>query len=200
MLSLETKARKAETYKDVQALPYQYCITNHRPITALGNELFIKLCAIPFDYLPSIAAHSGPFLSRDPHASCSFLAWADAHYDEILPIGFLPPSPGEAQEDFDDFKNLLRACRQELPPSRNRVYDAIEEQIINSIADSIEKKLVKMAVENNVYLAKLAEQAERYEGKITTPPWSMTTCANTLCGRDGGVHEECSICRPRTLG
>ena len=26
-----------------------------------------------------------------------------------------------------------------------------------------------MAVENNVYLAKLAEQAERYEGKITTP-------------------------------
>ena len=27
-----------------------------------------------------------------------------------------------------------------------------------------------MAVENNVYLAKLAEQAERYEGKISTPP------------------------------
>ena len=26
-----------------------------------------------------------------------------------------------------------------------------------------------MAVENNVYLAKLAEQAERYEGELTTP-------------------------------
>ena len=57
-----------------------------------------------------------------------------------------------------------------------------------------------MAVENNVYLAKLAEQAERYEGKITTPRWSMTIYANTLGDRDGGVHEECSICRPRTLG
>ena len=57
-----------------------------------------------------------------------------------------------------------------------------------------------MAVENNVYLAKLAEQAERYEGMITTPPRSVTTYTNTLGDRDGGVHEERSICRPRTLG
>lgn len=181
--------------------PFRINVARHqRPITARGNKLFIKQCALPFDYLPSISAHSDPFLSRDPHTSRSFLAWADAHYDEILPIGFLPPSPGEPWDDFNQLKDLLRAYCQDPSPFRNPVYDAIEEQIINSTADSIEKKLVEMAVENNVYLAKLAEQAERYEGKIATLPLSMIICANTPCDRDGGVHEERSVCRPRTLG
>ena len=37
-----------------------------------------------------------------------------------------------------------------------------------------------MAVENNVYLAKLAEQAERYEGEHIAPPWSTPQSANVL--------------------
>ena len=53
--------------------------------------------------------------------------------------------------------------------SRNRTHAVGKEQVINSLAHSIEEKLVEMAVENNVYLAKLAEQAERYEGKILHP-------------------------------
>lgn len=152
---------------DVESLLFQYRMTNHRQIRARQAQTLAQLSAIPFDYLPSIAAHSGPFLPRDPDASRSFIAQSEAQLNQILPIAFCPPSPGEPQEDFEDFKDLLRACRQELSSSRNRSYTAREEQVINSVAHSIEKKLVKMAVENNVYLAKLAEQAERYEGKIT---------------------------------
>lgn len=96
----------------------------------------------------------------------SFIAWSDALLKEILPLASCSPSQGEPQEDFGNVKDLLHACRQELSSSRNRSYTAWEEQVINSVAHSIEEKLVKMAVENNVYLAKLAEQAERYEGKI----------------------------------
>lgn len=57
-----------------------------------------------------------------------------------------------------------------------------------------------MAVENNVYLAKLAEQAERYEGEITIPPWPVPKRTNVVSDRDGGVHEKRGICRSRTLG
>ena len=158
-------AREAASHKDIEFLLHQYRVTNHRQIRARDSEKLARLSAIPFDYLPSIAAHSGPFLPRDPDASRSFIAYAEARLNEILPIAFSPPSPGEPPEDFDDFKDLLRACRQELSSSRNRSYTAWEEQVINSMAHSIVKKLSKMAVENNVYLAKLAEQAERYEGE-----------------------------------
>ena len=37
-----------------------------------------------------------------------------------------------------------------------------------------------MAVENNVYLAKLAEQAERYEGENRSSPYSASQITNTL--------------------
>ena len=132
-----TKAREAASHKEVQNYPYQYCMTYQRRITGRRDKLFVRLCAIPFDYLSSISADSGPFLSWDPHTLPSFLAWADAHYDEILPIGFLHPSLGEPWGGFDELKDLLRAYRQELSPFRNCFYDAIEEQIINSTADSI---------------------------------------------------------------
>lgn len=51
-----------------------------------------------------------------------------------------------------------------------------------------------MAVENNVYLAKLAEQAERYEGN-TPSPQIAESYADALSYRDGRVHEECGISR-----
>ena len=38
--------------------------------------------------------------------------------------------------------------------------------------------VAKMAVENNVYLAKLAEQAERYEGRVN--PWVFKVCLRQL--------------------
>ena len=193
-------AREVASHEDVESLLRQYRMTYHRQIRAREAWKWPQLAAIPFDYLPSIAAHSGPFLPRDPEASRSFIARAKAQLSEILPIAFCPPSPGEPQEDFEDFTNLLRACHQELSSSRNRSYTAWEEQVINSIAHSIEKKLVNMAVENNVYLAKLAEQAERYEGKITAPPWPISTSTNMPCNRNGGVHEERGICGPRTFG
>lgn len=166
----EIMAREVASHGDIEFLLMQYRVTGQRQIRARHAKVLDQLAAIPFDYLPSIAAHSGPFLPRDPNASRSFLAWAEAYHKEILPIAFCPPSPGEPQEDSEGFKDLLRACRQELSSSRNRVYDPSEQQFINSVIHCIEKKLVKMAVENNVYLAKLAEQAERYEGMIVTRP------------------------------
>lgn len=167
---------------DVESLLFQYRMTNHRQIRARQAQTLAQLSAIPFDYLPSIAAHSGPFLPRNPDASRSFIAQSEAQLNQILPIAFCPPSPGEPQEDFEDFKDLLRACRQELSSSRNRSYTAREEQVINSVAHSIEKKLVKMAVENNVYLAKLAEQAERYE--------EMVECMKNVASADQELSVE----------
>ena len=41
-----------------------------------------------------------------------------------------------------------------------------------------EAHVVKMAVADNVYLAKLAEQAERYEGKIQYPLSSFVSIAD----------------------
>lgn len=194
---LDFMARELASHEDIKFFSSN---TAHRHIRAREAQLWNRLSAIPLDYLPSIAAHSGPFLPRNPDASRSFIAQSEAQLSQILPIVLCPSSPGEPQEDFKDFKDLLRAGRQELSSCRNRSYTAWEEQVINSVPHSIEKKLVKMAVENNVYLAKLAEQAERYEGKITTSPWPIPTSANMLCNRNGGVHEERGICRPRTFG
>ena len=106
-----------------------------------------------------------PIFAPEPEASRSFIAQSEAQLNEILPVLFCPPSLGELQEDFED---LLRTCRRELSSSSNHSYTVWEDQLINSVAHSIGKKLVTMAVENNVYLAKLAEQAERYEGKTTS--------------------------------
>ena len=39
---------------------------------------------------------------------------------------------------------------------------------------------IKMAIENNVYLAKLAEQAERYEGRSFAWLLASTTLMNEL--------------------
>ena len=41
------------------------------------------------------------------------------------------------------------------------------DEMTDTVVTSTEPR-INMAVENNVYLAKLAEQAERYEGKFTT--------------------------------
>lgn len=54
-----------------------------------------------------------------------------------------------------------------------------------------------MGYEDSVYLAKLAEQAERYEGKRTTnnaPHRVLTTC-----DRDGREHEGRCLRRPGAL-
>ena len=161
-------APEASSYRDIEWFLMQYLMACHRQIQARDAQIMDQLLAIPFSYLPSIAAHSGPFLPQDPDALLSFVAFVEAERNKIVPIAFSPPSPGEPQEDIEDFKDLLRACRQELSSSRNRSYAAWEEHYINSLVHCIEKKLVKMAVENNVYLAKLAEQAERYEGKVIT--------------------------------
>ena len=56
-----------------------------------------------------------------------------------------------------------------------------------------------MAVENNVYLAKLAEQAERYEGEVISPPLFMLKGTNTLLHRNGRIYEERGICRSRII-
>lgn len=56
-----------------------------------------------------------------------------------------------------------------------------------------------MAVENNVYLAKLAEQAERYEGK-TVPLYTVQANPDLTFYRDGGVHEERGLSRSGALG
>ena len=50
--------------------------------------------------------------------------------------------------------------------------------------------------EDSVYLAKLAEQAERYEGKSS--PFLFWSCALMLYHRDGGKHEACRLVRPGT--
>ena len=85
-------------------------------------------------------------------------------------VQFCTPSLGATQEDFETLKYLLRACLQELSSFQNYYHGVHEEYVVNSGAISTEKNNSKMAVENNVYLAKLAEQAERYEGEVISPP------------------------------
>ena len=135
-------------------------------------ELYARLLAIPCVYLPSIAAHSGTFLPLDPEAVRSFEAFAIAQTQETVDLGIwsLSDDPQEAQEDLEDYRDLLRICRRALSSSRIRSYTVLEERVINCLVGTLEF-LVTMAVENNVYLAKLAEQAERYEGKTITPPY-----------------------------
>lgn len=55
-----------------------------------------------------------------------------------------------------------------------------------------------MGVEESVYLAKLAEQAERYEGK----PQSKRSADVRLLtpSRNGREHESCCLCRPGVVG
>lgn len=68
-----------------------------------------------------------------------------------------PPSSLPGSSSNTDFKSLLFSL-----PSLRHLYRDIWE-----LADVIERSIdipFIMAVENNVYLAKLAEQAERYEG------------------------------------
>ncbi|CAD6571528.1 MAG: 14-3-3 protein [Alectoria sarmentosa] len=175
-------APEASSYRDIEWFLMQYLMACHRQIQARDAQIMDQLLAIPFSYLPSIAAHSGPFLPQDPDALLSFVAFVEAERNKIVPIAFSPPSPGEPQEDIEDFKDLLRACRQELSSSRNRSYAAWEEHYINSLVHCIEKKLVKMAVENNVYLAKLAEQAERYE--------EMVECMKNVASADQELSVE----------
>ena len=165
-------APEVVSHQDLERLIHEYRMIYFSQVRVRDLELYARQCAIPFDYLPSIAAHSGKFLPRNPEASRSFKEFAEAQAKEMVPLAIWSYShdPQEAQEDLEDFKNLLRICRQELSSSRKRSYSALEEQIINCLVDSLET-LVTMAVENNVYLAKLAEQAERYEGKIITPPY-----------------------------
>lgn len=55
-----------------------------------------------------------------------------------------------------------------------------------------------MGYENHVYLAKLAEQAERYEGNLTSIPRTMTFYQRITC-RNGGEHEERCIRGSRAL-
>lgn len=143
-------------------------------IGARDIECWDRLYTVPLQYLPSIAAHSNRFQPYDPNAFRSFVEWAEARYKEILPLDIEPnrddyENAQEAQDAFEYHVSLLRVLRQELTSSRNRFYTPGEEQVINSLVHCVEK-FVKMAVENNVYLAKLAEQAERYEGKIITLP------------------------------
>ena len=156
----------------LERLIHEYRKSYRQHVRGRDLKLYLRRCAIPFDYLPSIAGHSGSFLPLNPEASRSFEEFAEALAQEIVPLGIwsLSHDPQEAQEDLEDYRDLLRICRQELSSSRNRSYSALEEQIINCLVNVLEK-LVAMAVENNVYLAKLAEQAERYEGKIITPPY-----------------------------
>ena len=97
------------------------------------------------------------------------MAQCEAQLDKLGLLAYSLPSPGEPPKYFELLKDLLRACPQESSTSCSRSYTPLEEWIIDFIAHSIEAKIPKMAVENNVYLAKLAEQAERYEGKIVTP-------------------------------
>lgn len=69
-------------------------ISQHQ-IRAREAQVLDQLSAIPFEYLPSIPAHSGRFLPRNLDAVRSFIAWSEAQLKEILPTAFFPPSPGE---------------------------------------------------------------------------------------------------------
>ena len=166
-------APEAVSHQEFERLIHQHHMIYDAQLKVRDLKLHARQRAIPFNYLPSIAAHSPKFLPRNPEASRSFKEFAKAQAEEMVPLAIWSYShdPQEAQEDLEDYKNLLRYCRQELSSSRKRSYSVLEEQIINCLVDSFET-LVTMAVENNVYLAKLAEQAERYEGKIITPPYS----------------------------
>lgn len=55
-----------------------------------------------------------------------------------------------------------------------------------------------MGYEDSVYLAKLAEQAERYEGKPLHGPASA--CARLTQHRNGREHEDRRLRRSRALG
>lgn len=57
---------------------------------------------------------------------------------------------------------------------------------------------ITMGYENYVYLAKLAEQAERYEGTLFRTP-SHPRLINSNGPRNGGEYEERRISRPRAL-
>lgn len=81
----EIMAPEGSSHKDIEWLVYQYRMTNHQQIQARDAQRFAQLGAIPFDYLPSTAAHSSPFLPRGPDASRSFIEQAETQLKEILP-------------------------------------------------------------------------------------------------------------------
>lgn len=168
------------TPEDVELLLRLFPWDYRQMFRARDNEGWERFDAVPFHYLPSIAAHSGPFLPQDPVAYRSFTEWALARYKEILSLDVYETIQ-QAQEALEYHISLLRVLREELTSSRARYYSPFEEQVINFLADCTEEKFVKMAVENNVYLAKLAEQAERYEGEIITPPSFLCPRALITC-------------------
>ena len=57
-----------------------------------------------------------------------------------------------------------------------------------------------MGYEDAVYLAKLAEQAERYEGPFENHPPYISADTGVDSSRNGGEHEDCRFCQQRTIG
>lgn len=72
------------------------------------------------------------------------------------------------------------------------------EQTITNKSISTDLQIAVMGYEDSVYLAKLAEQAERYEGMQIYSLWSERMNTNGR-NRDGREHEVRRFWRPRTL-
>lgn len=84
--------------------------------------------------------------------------------------------------------------------SRSNLLILTQPNTVEQLANScfLAFSAVTMGYENYVYLAKLAEQAERYEGaSFRTPSYPGLINSNGL--RNGGKHEKRCISRPRAL-
>lgn len=81
-------------------------VAGDRPNSSTQSWRVGSAICYPLHYLLSIAAHSGPFLRRDPDAVHGSSEWAEAQPKNILPIAFCPfhPHLGELLEDFEAFK------------------------------------------------------------------------------------------------